>query len=167
MLTPEKRSLDWWRYCLAAFLICNWISTEWRKPELKTEVCSPTCCFMRKTCSSSALISLSCTNFRDKKGDKKANFTPAEQIKVKFSFLGFFSPHLSYRRFRYKVLKGIFRSNCCEVFMQDGNFLFIVPSGWTTQGFKIVLIDTSLTYLHQIELVMVFLHKKISKMIKR
>ncbi len=64
------------------------------------------------------------------KGQKKLLLYMYLQINLTLS--RFFS-HLSNRRFRYKVLKGIFRSNRCEVFMQDGNFLVIVPSRRTMQ----------------------------------
>lgn len=39
--------------------------------------------------------------------------------------------YFSYRRLRDDVLKWIFRSDCCEVFVQNCNFLLIIPSRWT------------------------------------
>lgn len=43
----------------------------------------------------------------------------------------FVLPYLPYWRLCDKIFKWIFRSHCCEVFVQNPNFLLIIPSRWT------------------------------------
>lgn len=41
------------------------------------------------------------------------------------------SSYFSHWRLCDEILEWIFRSDCCEVFVQDCNFLLIIPSRWT------------------------------------
>lgn len=49
-----------------------------------------------------------------------------------FAFL-----YLSYWGLCDKIFKWIFWSDCCEVFVQNTNFLLVIPSGWTKEKEKI------------------------------